>query len=238
MSAEADIKKPPTIHRMEGELKVCDPEKTDHTKDIETWRIFKIMAEFVEGFRLLRKYRLSVTFFGSARTKDGEPAYEAARALASKLAQSGFTVMTGGAQGIMEAGNRGAYEKGGQSVGLNIHLPVEQGVNQYLTESLTFNYFFTRKVMLSFASEAYVFFPGGFGTLDEFLEILTLVQTGKVKRIPIILYGKEFWEPFTRLFKERLLETYRTIDERDLSLYTVVDSPDEAYQTIIEQVDC
>ncbi len=228
----------PHTHRMEGELKVCDPEKTDHTKDMESWRVFKIMAEFVEGFNLLRKYRLAVTFFGSARTKEGDPVYDGARKLGGLLAKSGFAIITGGANGIMEAGNRGAYEAGGQSVGLNILLPTEQGVNKFLTETLTFNYFFTRKVMLSFASEAYVVFPGGFGTLDEFLEILTLVQTKKIKRVPIILYGREFWTPLLEFFQNNLLEKHGTIDKHDLELMVVVDSPDEAYDTILRLVDC
>jgi uncharacterized protein (TIGR00730 family) len=223
---------------MEGDLKVCDPEKTDHTKDVETWRVFKIMAEFVDGFQLLRKYRLAVTFFGSARTKSGDPIYEAARTIAGKLAQSGFAIVTGGATGIMEAGNRGAYEAGGRSIGLNIKLPVEQSINQYLTDSLTFNYFFTRKVMLSFASEAYIVFPGGYGTLDEFLEILTLVQTGKVKRVPIILYGRDFWTPVLNFFEKYLLEEYKTINVEDLKLYEIADTPEEAYEAVLRLVDC
>ncbi|MEK9176849.1 MAG: TIGR00730 family Rossman fold protein, partial [Patescibacteria group bacterium] len=184
--------KPPTIHRMEGELKVCDPAKTDRTHDVESWRIFKIMAEFVDGFNLLRKYRLAATFFGSARTHLDERYYEDATVLAGRLSKAGFTIVTGGAAGIMEAASKGAYDAGGKSVGLNIELAAEQGVNQYLTDTFTFNYFFTRKVMLAFASEVYIFFPGGFGTLDEFLEIITLVQTRKIKRIPIILYGTSY----------------------------------------------
>ncbi len=229
---------PPGEHRMEGELRVCDPQKTDHTKDIESWRLFKIMAEFVEGFEILRKYNLSATFFGSARTKEGDPIYEAARELGSKLAKSGFAVITGGAAGIMEAGNRGAHEAGGKSIGLNIELPSEQMPNRYLTDGMTYNYFFTRKVMLSFASEVYVFFPGGFGTLDECLEILTLVQTRKVKRVPILLYGKAFWAPLLEYFEKTLLDEYNTISKDDLKLYTVVDSPEEAYEEILKQVKC
>jgi uncharacterized protein (TIGR00730 family) len=229
---------PPGEHRMEGELRVCDPQKTDHTKDIESWRLFKIMAEFVEGFEILRKYNLSATFFGSARTKEGDPIYEAARELGAKLAKSGFAVITGGAAGIMEAGNRGAHEAGGKSIGLNIELPSEQMPNRYLTDGMTYNYFFTRKVMLSFASEVYVFFPGGFGTLDECLEILTLVQTRKVKRVPILLYGKAFWAPLLEYFEKTLLDEYNTISKDDLKLYTVVDSPEEAYEEILKQVKC
>lgn len=226
----------PTEHRMEGELRVLDPEKTDHTKDMETWRIFKILAELIEGFALLRKYKLAATFFGSARTEPGEPAYEAAVELGKRLSQSGFTVITGGAAGIMEAGNKGAYEAGGQSVGLNIKLQREQAPNRFTTDGQTFSYFFTRKVMLTFASEVYVYFPGGFGTMDEFFEILTLVQTAKIKRIPIILYDKAFWEPLTTLFEEHLCKKYQTVGKADLDLYKVVDSVDEAYEIIIKEV--
>ena len=232
------IVNPPSEHRMEGDLRVCDPEKTDHTKDMETWRIFKIMAEFIEGFTLLRKYKLAITFFGSARTVLDHHIYDEATELAKRLSGAGFAIITGGAAGIMEAGNKGAYEAGGQSVGLNIRLPIEQAVNPYVTDVQTYNYFFTRKVMLSFASEAYVYFPGGFGTLDEFLEILTLAQTGKIKRIPIVLYGREFWEPFTRLFDEHLCKKFNTIAEKDLHLYKVVDSVDEAYDYILTSVKC
>ncbi len=232
------IVNPPSEHRMEGELRVCDPQKTDHTKDIESWRLFKIMAEFVEGFEILKKYNLSATFFGSARTHEDQPIYQEAKLLGEKLAKSGFAVVTGGAAGIMEAGNRGAYEAGGKSIGLNIELPSEQQPNRYLTEGMTFNYFFTRKVMLSFASEVYVFFPGGFGTLDEFLEILTLVQTRKIKRIPIFLYNKAFWTPLLEFFEKQLLDEHHTIGKDDLKLYTVVDSVEEAYEQILDQVKC
>jgi len=223
---------------MEEELRVCDPEKTDHTKDMETWRIFKIMAEFIEGFTLLRRYKLAVTFFGSARSQLGPEIYNQTTELAKRLSESGFAIITGGAAGIMEAGNKGAYEAGGASIGLNIKLPSEQGVNRYLTDGQTYNYFFTRKVMLSFASEAYIFFPGGFGTLDEFFEILTLSQTHKIKRIPILLYGRDYWEPFTKIFEEHLLNRYHTISKGDLSLYAIVDSVEEAYDTVIRDVRC
>ncbi len=223
---------------MEGELRVCDPEKTDHTKDMESWRIFKIMAELVEGFGMLRKYRLAATFFGSARSQLGEKVYEDATALAAKLAESGFVIITGGAAGVMEAANKGAFEAGGQSIGLNIELPSEQAPNRYLTDTATFNYFFTRKVMLSFASEVYIYFPGGFGTLDELFEILTLVQTNKIKRIPIILYNREFWTPLLAYFKDHLLEQYHTIAKADLDLFQVADSVDEAYDMVVKLVKC
>jgi len=228
----------PEEHRLEKELRVCDPEKTDHTATMESWRIFKIMGELIDGFAMLRKYRLAATFFGSARDHMDPKIYEGATELARRLSESGFTVITGGAGGVMEAASRGAFEAKGQSLGLNINLPMEQNINRYLTDTATFNYFFTRKIMLSFASEVYIYFPGGFGTLDELFEILTLVQTNKIKRIPIILYDKEYWTPLLTLFEEHLLKRYKTISKSDLDLYQLVDSPDEAYEAILDLVKC
>jgi uncharacterized protein (TIGR00730 family) len=228
----------PDEHRMEEELRVCDPEKTDHTQPIENWRIFRIMAEFVDGFELLRKYRLAATFFGSARCCIGDPMYDNAMALAERLVYSGFTIITGGAGGVMRAANQGAYKAGGKSVGLNIELPHEQESNEFLTETKTFNYFFTRKVMLAFASEVYVYFPGGFGTLDELFEILTLIQTKKIKRIPVVLVGKKYWDPIITLLTDHLYHTYGTIDKEDLELFTLVDSVDEAHAVILDLVRC
>jgi uncharacterized protein (TIGR00730 family) len=229
---------PPTIHRMEGELKVCDPMKTDHTKDMESWRILKIMGEIVDGFDLLKKYSLAASFFGSARNTLEPRMYQDAEALAGKLSRSNFAVITGGGPGIMEAANKGAKEAGGASIGLNIKLPQEQYENPYLTDALPFNYFFTRRVMLSFASEVYIFFPGGFGTMDELFEILTLVQTNKIKRIPIILYGADFWGKVVGLMESELLQGNHVIDSGDLDLFVVVDSVDEAYEKILTLVKC
>lgn len=223
---------------MDAELRVCDPEKTDHTQDMESWRVFRIMAELVDGFQLLKKYRLAASFFGSSRCCIGDDMYDNAAALAVKLSKSGFTIITGGAGGVMEAANQGAFEAGGQSVGLNIELPQEQNSNKFLTEMKTFNYFFTRKVMLTFASEVYIYFPGGFGTLDEFFEILTLVQTRKIKRIPIVLVGKEYWGPIVDLIEMHLLKKYQTIDQEDTELYTLVDTVDEAYDAVLRLVKC
>lgn len=228
----------PEEHRMEHELRVCDPSRKDFSQDIESWRVFRIMAEFVEGFEVLRKYRLAATFFGSARCSIGDQIYNDAKNLAARLVHSGFAIITGGAGGVMEAANQGAFEAKGQSVGLNIELPKEQGTNQFLTESKSFNYFFTRKVMLAFASEVYIFFPGGFGTLDEFFEILTLVQTRKIKRIPIVLVGKEYWQPLIDLFENHLCAKFHTIDSEDNQLYTLVDSVEEAHKKILDLVDC
>jgi uncharacterized protein (TIGR00730 family) len=216
----------------EPEPLVCKP------RELEPWRVFKIMSEFVEGFELLQKYALAVTFFGSTRTTPDNPWYKAATDLAAKLAQRGFAVITGGSSGIMEAANKGAFEVGGASVGLNISLDVNQATNKYVTEEHTFHHFFVRKVMLTFASEVYIYFPGGFGTLDEFFEILTLVQTKKIKKIPIILYGKEYWEDFVKEFQTKLYGEYKSIDAADMELYVVVDSVEEAYDYIIKNVQC
>lgn len=205
--------------------------------ELESWRVFKIMSEFVEGFEILRKYGLAASFFGSARRSFADRFYDEATDLAGRLAKAGFAVITGGSAGIMEAANKGAYEAGGASIGLNIRLEMSQGLNKYLTDSITFEHFFVRKVMLTFASEVYIYFPGGFGTLDEFTEIVTLVQTRKIRKIPIVLYGREYWEPFTKLFEERLCDTYNAVDKEDLELYRVVDSVDEAYDYIIAAVN-
>lgn len=228
----------PDEHRFEAELRVCDPDKVGRTKEIENARIDRMASELYDGFQTLRKYKLAATFFGSSHCSIGDDVYDAAVALSGKLAQSGFAIISGGGGGVMEAANRGAFEVGGQSVGLNIALPNEQTPNEYTTEAKTFNYFFTRKVMLTFASEVYVYFPGGYGTLDELFEILTLIQTKKIKRVPVILYGKNFWDPITNLLKNHLFETYKTVEQSDLDLFVTVDSVDEAYTTILNSVRC
>lgn len=228
----------PEEHRLDADLRVCDPSTVDITDELENERLSIIMSELIDGFATVRKYKIAATFFGSSRCTVGDEIYEAATELAGKLAKSNFTIISGGAGGIMEAANKGAFEAGGESVGLNIALPSEQSPNKYLTEEKTFQYFFTRKVMLTFASEVYVYFPGGFGTLDELFEILTLIQTGKIKKLPVILYGKEYWQPLIEIMEKHLLEKYQTIDPEDVQLYRVVDSVDEAYQTIISSVHC
>lgn len=211
---------------------VCKP------VEIEPWRVFKIMSEFADGFETLQKYGLAATFFGSARCSMGDHIYDAAEELAGKLALRGFTIITGGSHGIMEAANKGAYEAGGQSVGMNIELPNEQTANPYLTDYVDFDHFFSRKVMLAFAAEVYVYFPGGFGTMDELFEILTLVQTKKIKQIPIVLYGKDYWQPILDLFKDHFVEKYKTISPEDMDLYYLVDDVDEAYEYIVENAKC
>ncbi len=204
---------------------------------VQSWRIFRIMSEFVSGFDVLRKYSTAATFFGSARLTPQDPSYKDAEALAAKLAKKGFTIITGGGPGIMEAANVGAFKVGGKSVGLNIVLPMEQKLNPYVTESESFHYFFSRKVMLAFASEVYVYFPGGFGTLDELFEIITLMQTGKIQKLPVVLYGKDFWEPLMHYFEKQLFAKYKTISKEDLELFHVADSVDEAYEYIVKNVN-
>ncbi len=211
---------------------VCKP------RELEPWRVFKIMSEFVEGFELLQKHALAASFFGTTRATFDSKLYQDATDLAARLSKRGFSIITGGASGIMEAANRGAFEAGGASVGLNIRLADNQSTNRYVTEQLMFDHFFVRKVMLTFASEVYIYFPGGFGTMDEFTEILTLVQTRNIKKIPIVLYGKEYWTPVLHHFKTKLYEQYHAIDEADMDLYKLVDSVDEAYEYIVANTQC
>ncbi len=195
-------------------------------------RISRISKEFGKGFNLIRHYPKSVTFFGSARFKENNPHYKQARNIAGKLAEAGYAVVTGGGPGIMEAGNRGAYEKGGESIGLNIELPQEQVINPYVNNSVNFYYFFSRKVTLSFSAESYIYFPGGFGTLDEFFEILTLVQTHKIPKVPIILVGSDFWNPLDKFIKEHLLKEHGTIDSEDTDLYKIIDNDNEIIEIV------
>lgn len=213
-------------------LLVCKPKK------IESWRVFKIMSEFVEGFDIIRRHGLAATFFGSARASLGDGSYQRAEELAARLAEKGFAVITGGSSGIMQAANKGAFEAGGVSVGLNINLPDLQTYNPYLTEKFGFDHFFVRKVMLTYASEVYVYFPGGFGTLDEFFEIVTLVQSKKIRKVPILLYGSDYWEPLLDFIEKTLYQDHKAIDESDMKLYTLVDSVDEAYNFITTNVAC
>lgn len=211
-----------------------------HGKDgdaVQSWRVFRIMSEFVQGFELLRDTGLAATFWGSARLQPTDRYYKEAEELAARMAKKGFAIVSGGGPGIMEASNVGAFKVGGKSIGLNIHLPFEQKLNPYTTESLNFDFFFSRKVMLTFASEVYVYFPGGFGTMDEFFEIVTLIQTKKIEPLPIVLYGKDFWEPLLRFFEQDMLKKFGTISAEDLKLFVVVDDVDEAFTYIMKNVD-
>jgi len=199
----------------------------------ESWRIFQIMAEFVQGFELLSSLQPCVSIFGSARAHEDHANYRLATDIARLLSDSGFTVITGGGPGIMEAGNRGGFEGSSPSVGLNIVLPREQLPNEYQDVSLRFRHFFSRKVMFVKYASAYVVLPGGFGTLDEFVEILTLVQTGKTRKIPIVLVNRAFWAGLLDWFRNTLV-TEGTISEDDLSLFQIADEPRQVVDAIFD----
>ncbi len=190
-------------------------------EDIE--RSSQYARDLTAGLEKIKTYPQGVTVFGSARLPETNSYYVKARELGQKLAQAGHPVITGGGNGIMEAANRGAFEVGGRSIGLNIQLPREQTLNQYTTDHLEFHYFFARKVMLAASSKVYVYFPGGFGTIDEFSEILTLIQTRKVEQVPIFLFGKEFWEPLDAFFYWKMEKEAGTISPDDRRLYTITD---------------
>lgn len=196
-------------------------------------RVSRIHREFSAAFEFLKNYPSSVSIFGSSRFPQENQHCKKAEHLAGRIVRElGYAVITGGSAGIMEAANKGALEAGGESVGLNIKLPKEQRSNVYTSASIDFSFFFVRKVALSFSAEAYLFFPGGFGTLDEFFEIVTLVQTHKIRRVPIFLVGKDYWEPLLSFIRENLFEIHRAVDKEDLELYRVTDSEDEIIATI------
>jgi uncharacterized protein (TIGR00730 family) len=196
----------------------------------DSWAIFKIMAEFVEGYEKLSRIGPCVSIFGSARTRPEDPNYIMAEEIAYRLTQKGYGVITGGGPGIMEAGNRGAQRGGGVSVGLNIELPHEQSHNPYIDndKNLHFDYFFVRKVMFVKYSQGFIVMSGGFGTLDEFFEALTLIQTLKIGRFPVVLVGKKFWGGLMDWIHETLLKEYKNISPEDLYLFELVDTPEEA----------
>jgi uncharacterized protein (TIGR00730 family) len=198
----------------------------------ESWRIFRIIAEFVEGIEALSHVERGVTIFGSARTRPDDPYYQAAEKTAGLLAKIGHSVITGGGPGIMEAANKGAMEAGGQSVGCNITLPQEQEANRYQTISLDFHYFYIRKVMFVKYATAFICFTGGYGTLDEFFETITLIQTLKIKPFPIILYGSEYWTGLVEWIRHRLADGY--IDHEDVDIFRIVDSPEHAVELVEE----
>ena len=197
----------------------------------ETWRVFRIMAEFVEGFDELSKLGPAVSIFGSARTAPDDPYYKLAERTASLLVKAGMSVITGGGPGIMEAANKGAIEAGGQSVGLNIELPHEQDPNPYQSLSLSFRYFFARKTMFTKYSRAFIILPGGFGTMDEFFESLTLMQTMKTPQFPVILMGSDFWAGLLDWVKNSMLRE-GNISPNDLELYTITDDPNVVVELI------
>jgi hypothetical protein len=199
----------------------------------DSWRVLRIMGEFVWGFDNLADVIDGVTIFGSARIRPGDPHYDKAVETARLLAQAGIPVITGGGPGVMEAANRGALAGGGLSIGCNIELPFEQGSNAYLTRSLNFKFFFVRKTMFVKYATAFIVFPGGYGTLDELFEALTLIQTGKVKHFPVILFGREYWSGLTAWLTDTVAAE-RKIDPSDLHLFKVTDDPEEAAALVIE----
>ncbi len=197
----------------------------------DPWRVFRIMAEFVDGFHELSEVGPAVSIFGSARTKETSPWYKQAEKTAALLAQKGYAVITGAGPGIMEAGNKGAAKVKGNSIGLNIDLPYEQKPNRYVKRLISFHYFFCRKFMFVKYAEAYVIFPGGFGTLDEFFESTTLIQTGRMGKFPVILYGSKFWGGLIDWFKQSVLKE-KNIDSEDLNIFQVVDTPEGVIEAI------
>lgn len=212
------------------------PKPQDAFTHTDTWRVFRIMGEFVEGFDDLATVTRGVSVFGSARTTSDNPQYEAARETAALLAKAGFAVITGGGPGIMEAANHGAFEAGGASIGCNIELPFEQRANPYMTRSLTFKYFFVRKTMFVKYSVAFVIFPGGYGTLDELFEALTLIQTRKIKNFPVVLFGSDYWRGMVEWLRATMLEEGKIL-ESDLQLLHITDSPAEAVEIIVRSQD-
>ena len=197
----------------------------------EPWRIFRIMSEFIDSFETMARHKRLVSVFGSARTKTDDPVYQDCVRLGELLTDGGYGVLTGGGPGIMEAANRGAWNKNGDSVGLNIKLPMEQHPNTYQTESLDFRYFFVRKVCFLKYAVGIVVYPGGFGTLDEFSEALTLIQTSKIRTVPLVAVGKDYWGPLFDWFRTTMLRD-RMINEDDLDLCYVAENADDAFSYI------
>ena len=223
----------------EEEIKIINAFKErdwNEIKSANSWVIFKVMSEFVEGFEKLAKIGPCVSIFGSARTKPDHKYYQSAEEIAARLVKHGYGVITGGGPGIMEAGNKGARREKGKSVGLNIELPFEQHNNVYIDADklINFDYFFVRKVMFVKYSQGFIVMPGGLGTLDELFEAYTLIQTKKIGRFPIVLYGREYWQGLIDWIKEVLLEKEQNISSTDLYIITIVDTPEEAVHAIDE----
>jgi uncharacterized protein (TIGR00730 family) len=223
----------PVVTQDEQLLETPRYDEFTHT---DTWRVFRIMGEFVEGFDELATITRGVSIFGSARTQSDNPQYKAAQETAGLLARAGYAVITGGGPGIMEAANRGAFEAGGLSIGCNIELPFEQKPNPYLTRSLTFKYFFVRKTMFVKYSTAFIIFPGGFGTLDELFESLTLIQTRKIKNFPVVLFGSAYWKGMVEWVTEMMLSEGK-IGEADLHMLKLTDSPEEVVEIVVKSQD-
>lgn len=200
----------------------------------DTWQVFRVMAEFVEGFDTLGRVGKCISIFGSARTHPSDELYETTVKIAKALAEAGYGVITGGGPGVMEAGNKGAAEGGGESVGLAIDLPMEQEANPFASTLIDFRYFFIRKVMFVKYSDGFVFMPGGFGTMDEVFEVLTLVQTLKIRRIPCVLFGMKFWQGLFDWMQETMCNEWQHISEADLDLFIRTDDVDEAVKHIVD----
>lgn len=221
-----DKDKKPWKHHQMQQLTKADLDR------LLTERIDRITDEFKKGFDFIKKTERTVTFFGSARTNPQDPEAKKAYRLAKRIVEElDYAVVTGGGPGIMGAANCGAADWGGKSVGLTIKLPMEQRTNLCVTDHMDFRYFFSRKVCLSYAAEAYLYFPGGFGTMDELFEILTLVQTNKMDRVPIVLVGEKYWKPLDKFIKKNLLKTGK-IDEEDIDLYTITDNEDKILEIV------
>jgi uncharacterized protein (TIGR00730 family) len=233
--SETDNQDPRDAHVTQDEQLLETP-KYDEFTHTDTWRVFRIMGEFVEGFDDLASVTRGVSIFGSARTKPDNPQYKAAQETAALLAHAGFTVITGGGPGIMEAANRGAFEAGGISIGCNIELPFEQKANPYLTRVMNFRYFFVRKTMFVKYSTAFIIFPGGFGTLDELFEALTLIQTRKIKNFPVILFDTNYWTGLLKWVEDLMLKEGK-INETDVRLLHLTDSPSEVVEIIVKSQD-
>jgi uncharacterized protein (TIGR00730 family) len=212
-------------------LQRAPTERRDFTTT-DTWRVLRIMGEFIEGFDVLSTVRKGVSIFGSARTHPDDPQYQAAQEVSRLLAEAGFTIITGAGPGIMEAANKGAKLAGGRSVGCNIELPFEQGANPYVDTLVNFRYFMVRKTMFIKYSNAFIIFPGGFGTLDELFEALTLIQTGKIYQFPVILFGRHYWAGLLRWVQSRVL-LERKISPGDMDLMIVTDDPREACEAVV-----
>lgn len=221
---------------MNEDLKMTRERRWKESQAHSSWQIFKIMAEFVDGFEALSRIGPCISIFGSARTKPGNKYYELTVQIAKNLAEEGFGIISGGGPGIMEAANKGASLAGGKSVGLNIELPFEQEPNQYIdrTHNLNFDFFFVRKVMFVKYSQAFIMMPGGWGTMDEFFEVATLIQTGKFKQSPMILVGKTYWGGLFEWMKKTMLEEEKNISPEDLDLIKVFDTAEEVTEFMLE----
>lgn len=216
----------------DDEVLLRSPQPEDEYKTSDSWRVLRITGEFVGGFDELAAVTHGVSIFGSARTLEDDPLYKAAHETAYLLASAGFEIITGGGPGVMEAANRGAHDAGGVSIGCNIELPLEQAPNPYQTRSLTFKYFFVRKTMFIKYSNAYVIFPGGFGTMDELFEALTLIQTRKIRNFPVVVFGSQYWQGLLQWITSTMLNE-RMISPEDLRLIHLTDSPKDAVDFII-----